>query len=288
MLILKTVSFFLFIQFIEWICAEGVWAWGPGVHTVIACGILDNASQILPVIGGIIRSFPLEYLYGSLSADFFVGKGQKPKEGHSHNWKTGYVFLNEARDEREVAYACGFLSHLAADVVAHNYFIPNLIHLASTWKRLGHLYWEAKADYFIGPVYIKMARAVLKTDQPECDDLLKIAVRRHRKILKARRHVFTQTVKISDYLCQNQALIRTNKNKSYHQVPHEYLMSMIGLSYRIVKHFMTYPDSSPCLFFDPIGSENLRLAGQHGLVSKFFHIPRTKYRFNVDEELLKI
>ena len=259
----------------------------PGVHTVIACGILDKASQILPVIGGIIRSFPLEYIYGSLSADFFVGKGQKPKEGHSHNWKTGYIFLNEARDEREAAYACGFLSHLAADVVAHNYFVPNLVHLASTWKRLGHLYWEAKADHFVGPVYTKMARAVLKTDQPECDDLLKIAVGRHRKALKARRHVFTQSVKISDYLFQTQPFIRTNKSKDY-QIPHQYLMSMIGLSYRIVKHFMTYPDSSPCLSYDPIGSKNLRLAGQNGIFSKFFHNPRTTYPFTVDEELLNI
>ena len=180
MFIIKLTLMFSVTFILGLIFADGAWAWGPAVHTVIACRLLEETGLILPSIAQILNAYPLEYLYGSLSADFFIGKGQKPKAGHSHNWEAGYIFLNEAKDNREAAYACGFLSHLAADVVAHNYFVPNLLGMSSPWKRLGHIYWETRADHFVGPVYMRMARDVLKTDQPDCDDLLKIAVRRRK------------------------------------------------------------------------------------------------------------
>jgi hypothetical protein len=127
MLIFKVIFFFCISVIVQLILAEGAWAWGAAVHTVMACRILDEVGQVLPFIARIIQLFPYEYIYGSLAADFFVGKGQKKKDGHSHNWETGFRLLEEASDDREAAYAYGFLSHLAADVVAHNYFVPNLI-----------------------------------------------------------------------------------------------------------------------------------------------------------------
>ncbi|MFC1821392.1 zinc dependent phospholipase C family protein [Thermodesulfobacteriota bacterium] len=286
MFIIKLTFIFLMTIILGFISAGSAWAWGPAVHTVIACRLLEETSLILPAIAQILRAYPLEYLYGSLSADFFIGKGQKPKSGHSHNWEAGYIFLNEARDDRQAAYACGFLSHLAADVVAHNYFVPNLIRVASTWKRLGHIYWEAKADHFVGPAYTRMAREVLKTEQPDCDDLLRVAVQRH-KTLKARRHVYKQSVKISDYLSQKQQFFQ-NPGRIRYQISHQYLGYMIGLSFRLVKHFMAHPYSSPCLSHDPIGSRNLRLAGQKLILSKLLSTPQSRHHFPVDEELLRL
>ena len=287
MFILKIIlSFSICISF-QLIWAEGAWAWGPGIHTVIACGVIEEAGQILPSIARIIQSFPLEYLYGSLAADFFVGKGLKNKKGHSHNWETGFAFLGEAKDDQEAAYAYGFLSHLTADVVAHNYFVPNLIHQASTWKRIGHLYWEARADYFVEPVYIKIARSVLKIEQLDCDKLLKLAVGKRLNTLKVRRRIFTQSVSLSDFFCTSHPVFFFVKNSRY-QISDEYQAFMINISYRLVKDFLTHPDLSPCLLFDPIGSRNLRLAGRNRIVSKLFNIPRKILEFNVDKELLKV
>ena len=196
LIFISKVIFFSSISLLfQLIFTEGAWAWGPGVHTVIACRISDEISQILPVIARVIQTYPLEYLYGSLAADFFVGKGQKNKDGHSHNWATGFRFLNGSRDDREAAYAYGFFSHLAADVVAHNYFVPTLIRKTPTWKRMGHLYCEAKADYFAGPLYTRIAREVLSMEELGCDELLKAAVGKRRRGLKARRHLFTQSIR---------------------------------------------------------------------------------------------
>lgn len=282
------ILFFLFTCLVsQLIFTDGAWAWGPAIHTVIGCQILDEVRHIFPLIARIIQSFPLEYLYGSLAADFFIGKGQKKKDGHSHNWETGFRFFDEARDDRETAYAYGFFSHLAADVVAHNYFVPNLIHSVSTWKRVGHIYWEVKADQFVDPVYMRVARDVLSMEELGCDNLLKSAVRTSRNGLKTRKHLFTQTVKLSDFLSCSQPIGMVNRSSRY-QISQEYLIFMINLAYRLVKDFLTHPRSSPCLSYDPIGSRNLRLASRNGILSKLFNIPRPMYRFSVDQELLEL
>ena len=43
---------------------------------------------------------------------------------HSHNWSTGFGLLSAARGSEEQAFALGYLAHLGADVVAHNFFLP--------------------------------------------------------------------------------------------------------------------------------------------------------------------
>jgi hypothetical protein len=226
MFLLK-ILFFLVVSLIyQLILTEGAWAWGPAIHTVIGCTILDGVSHIFPPVAKVIELFPMEYLYGSLSADFFVGKGQKRKNGHSHNWDTGFRFFDETRDDRDTAYAYGFLSHLAADVVAHNYYVPNLIRSVSAWKRMGHIYVEAKADQFVGPVYTRIARDLLSREELGCDDLLRSAVGTSRNGFKTRKHLFTQTVKLSDFLNCSQP-IGTVSNGSRFKISQEYLYSRL-------------------------------------------------------------
>lgn len=285
---LRRIFLLIFPAFLyQLIFTEAAWAWGPAIHTVIGCTLLDGLKQILPPIAALIQSYPLEYLYGSLAADFFVGKGQKPRAGHSHNWDTGFRFLREARDERELVYAYGFLSHLAADVIAHNYFVPNLIHSISTWKRMGHIYWEAKADQHVAPVYTKIARNLLSRDDLGCDDLLRETVGTSKNGFKTRKHLFTQSVKISNFINASPPIGLVTRG-SRHQISSAYLLFMVNLAYRLVKDVLTHPRSSPCLSHDPVGSENLRLASRNGVFSKLFNIPQPTYFFAVDQELLRL
>lgn len=287
MCLIKIATSFFIILIIEAFFSREAWAWGPAIHTVISCSILDGVRQILPDIASILQNYSLEYIYGNLAADFFIGKGQKKKKGHSHNWETGFKILGEAGSEREAAYAYGFLSHLAADVVAHNYFVPDLIYRFLMWKRISHLYTEAVADKFVGPFYLKVARDILEMEQLECDKMLKAALIRNCHGLKAKRHIYTQSVKVSDYLyCIPQ--LSFVYDHSFYKVSHEYLIFMIGLSFRLVKDLLSYPDSSPCLFHDPIGADNLRLASQKGIISKILNPEQTTCRFPVDMELLKL
>ena len=199
----------------------------------------------------------------------------------------GFKFLGEAGDEREASYAYGFLSHLAADVVAHNYFVPDLIYRVYGWKRIGHFYSEAIADQFVGPLYIRIARDVLSMEELDCDRMLRSAVQRGRRGLRTRKHIYTQTVKISDFICFIRDISNSGKS-SPRQISHDHLVFMIELSYRLVKDLLSYPDSSPCLSHDPIGSDNLRLAGQKGVLSKFLKAQKPFCSFPVDRELLEL
>jgi hypothetical protein len=281
----KIVYFFALFSFS--LLVDDAWAWGPAMHTAIACRVLQNGIAILPAIASIIKSFPREFVYGSLAADFFVGKGTKPKEGHSHNWQTGFRLLHKANGEQEAAYSYGFISHLAADVIAHNYFVPNLIHQVSTWRKAGHIYWEAKADHSVGPVYMKIAKELLVEDELGCDDLLKSAVGKKRNGLKTRRQIFTQTVRISDYLTSSVPVSLIDLGTRFRISP-AYLAFMANLSYELVRDVLMRPYSSPCLSFDPIGSLNLRLAGQFAVLSRLFDFHRPHREFKVAKELLEI
>jgi hypothetical protein len=286
MFIIKILIVFSFIILKELMFSDGAWAWGPAVHTVISCNLLESFSQILPGIASVIQSFPNEYIYGSISADFFIGKGQKKKEGHSHNWDTGFKFLNEVNNDKEASYAYGFLSHLAADVVAHNYFVPDLVHRVSKWKKMGHIYSEALADKAVDPLYLKIAMDVLAMDHPACDKLMRSAEVRNSYGLRTKKRIFTQSVKISDYLyCMP---VFDKEISSSYNVEDEYMAFMIELSLKLVKDLLSYPDSSTCLSHDPIGSDSLRLAGENGIFSRLFNNRQPSYQFPIAQDLLEL
>jgi hypothetical protein len=287
-MILINISVSLLIVFIfQIVFADNVYAWGPAVHTVISCSILDGLKFILPEIANILKQHPLEYIYGNLAADFFIGKGSKRKEGHSHNWEAGFSILGEAESEREASYAYGFLSHLAADVVAHNYFVPDLIYRFIMLKKLGHLYSEAVADKFTGSFYLKMAADVLSSKELDCDKMLKAAVIANSGGLRAKKHIFKQSVKVSDYLYGSPQFSFVCNHSPY-QIPAAYIDMMMNLSYRLVKDLLSNTGSSKCLSHDPIGEDNLRKASKNGLISRIRNTRQHESKFPVDKELLEL
>ena len=287
MFFLKLIMSFGICFVAQLLWSKSALAWGPGVHTVTALSVLDEIELVLPAIGRIITSFPLQYLYGCLSADFFIGKTKRTDAQHLHNWKGGFTLISRAHGDREAAYAYGFLSHLAADVIAHNFFIPNLIESYPIRSRIGHLYWETKADYFVGPEYIKTAREVLAMEHRGCDGLLKLSVGKGKNGLKAKKRVFTQSVKLSDYVCATHPMLFEGKVIRW-QVFHEYLLFMLDLSCQLVKDFLKHPESSVCLLYDPMGKQRLHLAKRKRFSISPLRRRRPIQRFTVDQKLLEL
>ena len=190
MFLVKILVFFFIIIFKELMFSDGAWAWGPAIHTAISCNILEVCARILPAVASVIQSFPNEYIYGAISADFFIGRRPIRIKGHSHNWETGFMILDEANSDKEAAYAYGFLSHLAADIVAHNYFVPDLIRSALIGKRIGHVYSEAIADRVLDPEYLKIARNVLSMDHLDYDKQLRSSAVRKRFLDSGQRNIY--------------------------------------------------------------------------------------------------
>jgi len=285
-MIKPTLTLFVF-SIVQFFFADDALAWGPGIHTVTGLISLNDVTGILPSIARIVTAFPREYLYGCLAADFFIGKSKRKRANHLHNWEGGYRVLSEAGDDRERAYAYGFLSHLAADVVAHNFFIPGLINHYPGRKRVGHLYSEIKADFLVGPGYIRIAADILSTDHRKCDQLLKSLTGKKRNGLKTQKHLFTQSVRLSDYLCASHPMLFVGR-KMGREMFHNYLALMLNMSCRLIRDLLTHPDSSPCLLYDPLGRRSLRLAKRNRRLSLLFRQRPPIQEFRVDETLLNL
>ena len=85
---------------------------------------MHNAGFLPPEVIAPIMQFPGQFVHGALSPDVFIGKGIAALEGHSHNWESGLHLCERSSAARWRAYSYGYLSHLAADTVAHNIFAP--------------------------------------------------------------------------------------------------------------------------------------------------------------------
>ena len=121
-------------------------AWGPLAHLNFSAQALQALGTVQPSLRQLLQDFGNEFLYGSLAADIVVGKNMARYLYHCHNWRVGFNVFKHARAGGEQAFALGFLSHLAADTVAHNYFVPFKT-VASYHKRnTQHAYWELRYD----------------------------------------------------------------------------------------------------------------------------------------------
>jgi hypothetical protein len=125
---------------------EQAWAWGPATHLDFGLQVLDCLPLLTPAIARMLQRHSLDYLYGSVSADMVVGKNMAKEHDHCHNWKVALPLWDQARSDPERVMVLGFLSHLAADVVAHNYFVPSKTVESFPTRTTGHTYWEVRFD----------------------------------------------------------------------------------------------------------------------------------------------
>ena len=123
-------------------------AWGPVVHLDVGLSLLDGAVAVAPALYILLKKHAKDFLYGTLAADFIIGKKHAEHHDHCHNWDVARELLREARhhgSHRE-AFMYGYINHLGADVVAHNHIVPEMMVYHFDAKGVGHIYWEARAD----------------------------------------------------------------------------------------------------------------------------------------------
>ena len=129
----------LFILITILIMPLNLFAWGLETHLKIGSTILENVSFAL------IKQYPTYFLLGNIFPDFFtlLKNLSKFKRGlDTHSWVTlGKLFKNATSDE-ELSFCHGYAAHLAADIVAHNYYIPQTFFLVSKNKLISHLILE--------------------------------------------------------------------------------------------------------------------------------------------------
>ncbi|BDG01601.1 zinc dependent phospholipase C family protein [Anaeromyxobacter oryzae] len=135
-------------------------AWGPLAHLSFSAQALANLGVVQPSVRAVLQDFGNEFLYGSLAADIVVGKNMARYLYHCHNWRVGFNVFKQARPGDEQAFALGFLSHLAADTIAHNYFVPYKTVASFHKTNTRHAYWELRYDQRMDRDLSRLARQV--------------------------------------------------------------------------------------------------------------------------------
>ncbi|MBI5118938.1 zinc dependent phospholipase C family protein [Candidatus Poribacteria bacterium] len=245
----------------SWIAllSNDAFAWGAGIHVVKGTYILDNLHLILPSIAQLLRAFPRDFLYGCISADFFIGKGHRRRDDHCHNWSVGLKMLASSETPPAKAFAYGYLAHLAADIVAHNFYIPNQLYLTSSSKRLGHVYWEFRSDSGVDLAYWELARKVVEAQNHENDAFLENAVRRKIISFKTKKNIYVQVLNLTDLERWHKACDFIEKNSRW-EVSQEYVKWLRDLSISLAIEFLRDPENSVCLDYDPVGTRNITRA----------------------------
>lgn len=125
---------------------DEAFAWGPATHIGLATSVMDRLPLLPAAIAAVLARNRIAYLYGNVAADIVFAKRWSRVKQFCHHWSTGFRLLEEADDDRAQAFAYGYVSHLAADTVAHGKFVPRQIAISECAINSGHFFWELRAD----------------------------------------------------------------------------------------------------------------------------------------------
>jgi hypothetical protein len=132
-------------------------AWGLYTHVYFAQLLICSTPLADPRFRKAIQRFPELLLAGACLPDaaLFNRFTSAPGLRSSHQWRIARRMLAEGTDDESRALAVGYASHLLADVIAHNYFVPEhegrwfdcpvVTHAASEWAMDQHVAPQLRA-----------------------------------------------------------------------------------------------------------------------------------------------
>jgi hypothetical protein len=147
-------------------------AWTPGTHIFLGEAVMRSLPLLPPGIAELLAAYPYDFLYGSIAADTSIAKKYAAAGRHCHSWNVGFEIHDNADSEPLRAFGLGYLAHLAADSVAHNYFVPHQLTITSSTAALGHSYWESRFDTHIGERFSRTAKQLILRDHSHSDEHL--------------------------------------------------------------------------------------------------------------------
>jgi len=179
---------------------SSVLRWGPGNHLEFALRVYHARRKLLPAeTARLLREERSAYLYGNIAADIINFKGFGGHYNHCHRWTIVREMQTQAATDAERAFALGYLSHLAADTIAHNHYVPYHLARYARSKGLGHLYWEMRADRFVADSRWRLVTA-LKADREldALDELVNRFVPRKALSMRTNKLLFNHVLLISE------------------------------------------------------------------------------------------
>ncbi len=242
------------------IMPDAAWAFGPAAHVYLGSHLLDALTLIPSGIADILRAYPQSFLYGSMAADISFAKKYVPAGRHCHFWHVGEEILDAAENDRCRAVGYGYLAHLAADTIAHNYFVPRQLMLTASTKALGHAYWEHRLDVQLGSKYTALAReVVMDYDHSEADTLFDSVLSGTIFSFETNRRIFRGMIRFQDNDRWHFVLDRAIQVSRW-DLSDATMEGYLSRSFDFIVDYMRRRRESMPATLDPIGDFNLQLA----------------------------
>ncbi|MCK4508000.1 MAG: zinc dependent phospholipase C family protein [Desulfuromonadales bacterium] len=234
-------------------------AWGIGVHLQTGAWILDNLAKLPDPIRILLSAHPNDYLYGCISADITLGKKYTHYLRHCHSWRMGRKILKHATTESQQACAYGYLSHLAADTIAHSYFVPFKLVRTYNTVLLKHTYWEMRFEAHVSPETWPLARSIGRKDFSENDKLLRSILADTIFSFATNKRLFNSLL-LLNRLQQYQKVLRSLAKTSKWPITPEDQEEYLGLTNKATLSLLQDVDNSPFRNADPTGERAINTA----------------------------
>ncbi len=234
-------------------------AWGIGVHLHLGSQVLSNLSIFPAALQTLLNAYPHDFLYGCISADITLGKKFTHYLEHCHSWRMAKKILESAETDSQRACAYGYLGHLAADTVAHSYFVPfQMIHTFNT-VFLKHTYWEVRLESQVDKKIWALARTIARKDFSQNDALMRSVLSETILSFNNNKRIFNSLLLLSR-LQQWQKMLRSMNRTSKWALREEDLTEYFTLAREATESILKDMEKSPYWRSDPAGERALNSA----------------------------
>src|SRR3989338_2083271 len=235
------------------------WCWGPITHLDYSSYVLQHIATLSPVVKGLLKAYPYDFLYGSLAADITVGKAYVENIYNCHNWRMGFLLLNEAKTKRQQACAYGYLTHLAADTVSHNFYVPYKLIRSFRTRTLKHTYWELRYDISRPKIVWSHFRELTKHDFKGNDELFQKMLKRTLFSFKTNKRIFNSILMLHRLKQWENGASRLARISKW-TLDEADIRMYRKLSIDFIMDFLDNPKKAKCVSLDPTGAEKINYA----------------------------
>lgn len=253
-------------------------AWTPGTHIFLGESVLANLSQLPRQIADLLRAYPYDFLYGNIAADTSIAKKYAPVGRHCHSWHVGREIFDRAESDGLRSFGLGYLAHLAADCVAHNFYVPRQLLVTSTTIALGHSYWESRFETHLGEQYARTAMDVIRMDHTGADTLLDRVLAPTIFSVRTSRRLFRGMVGLTETQSWQRAF-RLLSDKSRWDVSNDMIEKHMGVAYQLVIEVLG-SEAGLAMRLDPSGEASLGLAKRMRVDVMRKRLPRDSTRLS--------
>jgi hypothetical protein len=252
-------------------------AWSPGTHIYLGEAVLANLSLLPMGVAALLRAFPYDFLYGSIAADTSMAKKYAPVGRHCHAWHVGQEIVDGADSERLQAFGLGYLAHLSADAVAHNFFVPRQLVVASSTIAIGHSYWESRFETHLGEQFARTAMDVIRMDHGAADAHLDRILSPTIFSVRTSRRLFRGMVGLTETESW-QAAFRVVADRSRWDLSDEEVERQMRVAFQLVMEVLAEESTAQAMKLDPSGEASLGMAKRVRLDVLRNRLPRDPWR----------